>query len=197
MQFDAKKIRTTRKTMQWSVVPMATLAALTLGHTLLPLLLCLLSLAMLLCVVCTGLVEEQVVERGSPWLWRKADAMPRQEEWSVAVPAKEGRYREQSVEAEPARLIRRRVHWFTWIVEMMPVWMGGGGLGLRLVWRRMARSFNAWDTTPSDAGDRFVQSIVDELRRRERLDYVRSTHVDCPGRICAHCKDIVSKMGGV
>lgn len=199
MKFDVNKIRSTRKIMQWSVVPMAILAVLTLSHPILPIALCFTALLTLVAAVCAGVVEEQVAERGSSWLWRKAKALPRQEEWSAHWFGEEGTYRSPPRPEKPSRVVARRLHWFTRVVAMMPVWMGGGGVWWRLFKRRIVRSFDEWDRTPSGPGDQFVQGVVDEIRRRKRheraLALVRSTHVGCVGRSCKHCNNIVSKMG--
>jgi hypothetical protein len=194
MRFDANQVRSTRKLFQWSVVPMVSLAVLTLGRPLLPLLLCLTAISALGCAVVAGTVEEQIDNKGSSWLWRRAMALPRREEWSAHWCGHDGDYRSPPREEVPSKVIARRLHWFTRAVAMMPVWMGGGGLGWKLWWRSTKRGFDRWDRTPSDASDRFVQRIVDELRRRENLRYVRSTHVDCPGAECVYCKDIADGM---
>ena len=198
MKFDANQIRSTRKIMQWSVVPMAILAVLTLSHPILPIAFCFAALATLLAAVCAGVDVGGRGIRGSPWLWRKAMALPRREEWSAHWFGEEGTYRSPPRPENPSRVVGRRLHWFTRVMAMMPAWMGGGGLGWRLFKRRVVRSFDEWDRTPSGPGDRLIQGVVDEMHRRKRyeraLALVNSTHVECSGRSCKHCNDITSAM---
>ncbi len=201
MKFDANQIRSTRKVMQWSVLPMAILAVLTLSHPLLPLLLCLLALVTLLCAVSAGLVEEQVAERGSPWLWRTARRIQSTITKTVVWYGSEGSYRDMP-RPERRVVFERKSHWFKVLVTMMPTWMGGGGLGWKLGWRFAKRTFIRRNNTRvdrnnkrADFSDRIIQIILNELRRSERLDYVRSTHVGCSGADCTHCNGIVDGMG--
>lgn len=194
MRFDKNSVRLTRKIFQWSVVPMAILAVLTLGRPLLPLFICFTSIAALGCAVVAGVVEEQIAVRESPWLWRWANRFPRDVvEFRPCEQTFD--YRRAAVIFEP-KIWARYLHPITRVVALMPVWMGGRGLGWRLFKRWAVRSFNEWDRTPNDAGDRFVQSIVEELRRQERLELLRSTHVGCKGSACDHCNDLASRTEG-
>ncbi len=197
MRFDPAIIRRTRKTIQWMVVPVLLAAVFYLSHPILPLLLCFVALGMLLLAAWAGMVEEQVAAHGKSWFLRKALALPREVVMDRGRDAPPADYRKQHVDPTPPRVIARRLHLRTRVVVLLPVALGGAGLGWRLFKRWTVREFNEWDQTPSDPGDRFVQSILDELRRREALERVRSTHVNCSGPNCSHCKQIASEMEGV
>ena len=197
MRFDATKIRKTRTTMQLSALPILVVSALALSHSnpILSIILCFAAIGSLFCAVVAGVVEEQVVEQGSPWLWRWANRFPRMV--SEILPSVQTfGYRDPPLIIERC-VFERKVHRATRVVALMPVWMGGRGLGWRLFKRSAIRSFNEWDRTPSGPGDRFVQAIVDELRRRERFENSRSTHVGCTGRKCQHCQNVASRLGGM
>lgn len=179
-RFDVLEIRRVRKTLQWLVVPMGVLAVLTLSHPILPLLLCFLALGALVTATYVGFVEEQVDVSGSPWLWMKARTLPC-EECTFTKVEKSPTYREPYDAPQPTRVVRRHVHWFTRWVAMMPMAMGGGGLGWRLGWRWVRRT-------------KTVSKMVRSLRRQEALAFVQSTHVGCSGSSCTHCAEIADRM---
>jgi hypothetical protein len=186
MHFDVDGIRRVRKWLQWSVVPMALIAVLTLSHPSLPLLLCFAALGVLAVAVWVGFVEEQVAESGSSWLWRKVRGLPCEEmklQWLEKSPT----YREPYEIPHPPRVVRRHVHWLTWMVAMMPMAIGGTGLGWRLLRREACREVEVWR-----------KGVVRKVEWWRVRDMIRSSHVGCSGRSCTHCNDLIKrgKEGG-
>jgi hypothetical protein len=145
MKFNANahQIRRTRKVLQWTVVPMALLAVLTLSSPILPLLLCFLALATCLVALWVGVVEEQVTTHGSSWVYRSAMGKPRRVVVTQPTHAAQGDYRHGWVEPEAPKTTRQ-LHWLTWVVVLIPVAVGGKGLGWRLFKREVKREWAAW-----------------------------------------------------